>query len=65
MPAVAHEQRRPDARLERLDLLRERRRGDVQSFRRAAEVQLLGDRDEVAQQPQLHARHDTPVLAVA
>ena len=28
--------------------------------RRAAEVELLGDRDEIAQQPQLHAPTDTP-----
>jgi hypothetical protein len=66
MPAVADEQRRADARLERLDLLRKRRRRDVQAFRRTAEVKLLGDRDEVAQQPQLHAPNTTPpVLARA
>jgi hypothetical protein len=38
----------------------------VQPFRRSAEVKLLGDRDEIAQQPQLHAPNDTPpVLAGA
>jgi hypothetical protein len=60
VPAIAEEQRRADARLERLDLLRERRRRDVQPFRRTAEVELLRDRDEIPQQPQLHARNDTP-----
>jgi hypothetical protein len=42
VPAIAKEQRHSDARLERLDLLRQRRRGDVQSLRRAPEMQLLG-----------------------
>jgi hypothetical protein len=38
----------------------------VQPFRRTAEVKLFGDRDEIAQQPQLHAPNDTPrVLARA
>ena len=46
MAAVALEQRRADASLERFDLLRERRRRDVQALRGAAEVQLLGDGDE-------------------
>jgi hypothetical protein len=66
VPAIADEQRRANARLERLDLLRKRRRRDVQPFRRTAEVKLLGDRDELALQPQLLARSDTPpVLARA
>jgi hypothetical protein len=39
---------------ERLDLLGERRPGDAQPFRRATEVQLLGDRDEVGQLAQLY-----------
>jgi hypothetical protein len=34
----------------------------VQAFRRAAEVKLLGDRDEIPQQPQLHALNDTPAV---
>ena len=38
--------------LEPADLPRERRLGDVQALGGAAEVQLLGDRDEVAQLPQ-------------
>jgi hypothetical protein len=66
VPAIADEQRRADARLEQLDLLRKRRRRDVDAFRRTAEVKLLGDCDEIAQQPQLHAPNDTPpVLARA
>jgi hypothetical protein len=52
--AVALEQRHAQARLERLDLLGERRRGDVQTVGGAAEMQLLGDRDEVPQLAQLH-----------
>ena len=60
MAAIADEQRRADAGLERLDLLRQRRRGDVQPLCRPAEVKLLGDRDEIAEQPQLHAPNDTP-----
>ena len=55
VPAVANEQRAPDARLERLDLLRQRRRGDMQTLGRAPEVQLLGDGDEVTQLAQFHA----------
>jgi hypothetical protein len=35
------------------DLARERRLGDVQALRRTAEVQLLGDRQEVAQMSKL------------
>jgi len=54
VPAVANEQRAPDARLERLDLLRQRRRGDMQTLGRAPEVQLLGDRHEVTQLTQFH-----------
>jgi hypothetical protein len=45
------QQRAADDRLQALDLLRQGRLGDVQPARRAAEVQLLGDRDEVAQMP--------------
>jgi hypothetical protein len=66
MPSISDEQRRADARLERLDLLRKRRRGDVQSFRGAPEVKLLGNGDEVAKEPQLHEAEDTrAVLAGA
>ena len=60
MSAIADEQRRAQARLERLDLLRERRCRDAQPLGSSAEVKLLGDGDEVAKQPQLHALNDTP-----
>ena len=54
-PRRARQQRRADDRLQPPDLLRERRLGHVQPPRRAAEVQLLGDRDEVAQVAQLQS----------
>jgi hypothetical protein len=47
--AVTREQRDAEARLKRLDLLGEGRRGDMQARGRTAEVQLLGDGHEVAQ----------------
>jgi len=66
MAAIADEQRRADAGLERLDLLRQRRRGDVQPLCRTAEVKLLGDRHEIPEQPELHApNHTPPVLGRA
>jgi len=40
--------------LKRADLLAERWLGDVQACRRAMKVQLLGDREEVAEVAQLH-----------
>jgi hypothetical protein len=43
------EQRRAELGLERPDLSRERRLSDVQALGCAAEVQLLGDGDEVAE----------------
>jgi hypothetical protein len=39
--------------LELADLLAERRLRDLEALRRAAEVQLLGDGDEVAQPPEV------------
>jgi hypothetical protein len=39
------------------DLLGQRRLGHVQTGRRAAEVPLLGDGDEVPQMAQLHVIH--------
>ena len=51
---VAQQQRRADLLLELADLLAQRRLGHVQALRRAAEVQLLGDGDEVAQVAELH-----------
>jgi hypothetical protein len=53
---TALEQRNPELRLERADLLRERLLRDVQSPRGAGEVALLRDGDEVAQLAQLR-RH--------
>ncbi len=51
-----HEQLHAERRLERLDPLAERRLGDVQPLGGAAEVQLLGDGDEVAEVA--HEVHD-------
>ena len=51
---VAQQQLRADLLLELADLLAQRRLGHVQALRRAAEVQLLGDGDEVAQVSELH-----------
>ena len=50
----APQQRRPDVGLQAADELRERRLGHVQPGRGAAEVQLLPDRDERVQLPDLH-----------
>ena len=52
--AVAQQQLGADLGLERLDLLTQRRLRDVQALRRAAEVQLFGDGDEVSEVAQLH-----------
>ena len=52
---VAQQQRRADLLLELADLLAQRRLGHVQPLRRAAEVQLFRDDDEVAQMAELHA----------
>ncbi len=46
--SISYKQRRAEALLERLDLLRERRRRDVQTFGCSGEVKLLGNGDEVA-----------------
>ena len=53
--AVAVEQADLQVAFERLDLLGQRRAGDMQPLGRATEVQLLGDGHEVAQLAQLHA----------
>ena len=50
----AVEQGGPDLGLEILDVLRERRLGDRQSLGGAAEMQLLGDRQEAAKRAQVH-----------
>ena len=50
-PAAAHEQADPEALLEGADRARERRLGDMQRLRGAAEMQALGYRDEIPQLP--------------
>ena len=55
-PARAGEQRAAQLLLQRADLLAERRLGDVQARGGAAEVQLLGDGDEVTQLAEFHER---------
>ena len=54
-PPVPFEQRRAQLVLDRLDLLAERRLAHVQAARGPAEVELLGDGDEVAQLADVHA----------
>jgi hypothetical protein len=51
--AVTDEQLRPERLLELRDLVAERRLGDVEARGGAAEVQLLRDGQEVAQQARL------------
>ena len=60
MPAVAHQQRLPDLGLELPDLLGQRGLADEQLGGCAAEVQLVGDRDEVAHQAQVEIHAATP-----
>jgi hypothetical protein len=55
-PAVAVEKRHAKVPFERLDLLGQRRPSDQQPGRGPAEVQLLGDGDEVSELAQLHDR---------
>jgi hypothetical protein len=52
-PGVALEEFQPQPRLELADLAAERRLRDVQALGRAPEVELLGDRHEVAHLPQV------------
>jgi len=58
MPLGAMEQGYAQFLLERANLHRQRRLRDMQSFRRPAEVQFLGDSDEVAQVAQFHLIRD-------
>jgi hypothetical protein len=44
--------------LQDLDLAGQHRLRDVQRLGRASEVQMLSDRDEVAQLPQVNVHHD-------
>ncbi len=55
LPPVAVEQRDAKLALDRLDLQAQGRLADVQAFRRAAEVQLLGDRDEITELAKFHS----------
>jgi hypothetical protein len=50
VPAVTHEQLRPERLLELVDLVAERGLGDVEARGGAAEVELLRNGQEVAQQ---------------
>ena len=54
MATVAHEEGCAETRLQRLDLLGQGRPGDLQAGGGAAEVELLGDGDEIAKLAQLH-----------
>ena len=51
---MAHEQGRVDLLFQRLDLLRQRRLLHVQLLRRARDVALTGDGDEVAEMAEFH-----------
>ena len=53
--AVADEQLSPELTFKVADLLRQRRSRNVQPLRGPTEVQLLGNRDEVAQLSEFHA----------
>jgi hypothetical protein len=53
-PAVADEDRPAQVRLDLLDVERDRRRPDPQTFRRPGEVPCLGDRQEGGEPAELH-----------
>jgi len=57
LPARALQEPHAEPALERLDLLAEARLRDVQARRGAAEVELLGDGDEVAEEAELGEIH--------
>lgn len=63
LPLVAREQPYAQFLLERADRERQRRLRDREPLRRAAEVQFVGERDEVAQRAQLQAY--PPVICAA
>jgi hypothetical protein len=56
----ALEQPRAEPGLELADLARERLLGEQETLRRPREVELLGDRDEGAQQARVEIHHGTP-----
>jgi hypothetical protein len=59
VPAVADEELGAELTLETADLLGERRSRQVKPLRGPAEMELLGDGDEVAQLTELHAADGT------
>jgi hypothetical protein len=65
MAAIADEQRRAEAGLERLDLLRQRRRGDVQPLCRTAEVKPSATATKYRSSLSSMRRTIRPVLAGA
>jgi hypothetical protein len=64
-PARALEQRRADDRLERPDQLAHARLRNAQALRRAAEVQLIGHREERTQVAQLDRLPHFPTAQVS
>ena len=63
--AVALEQAHAELCLERPDLLADARLRQMQALGGAAEVQLLGDRDERPELAEFHSRDDRPCLSQA
>jgi len=63
LTACPHEQRRTEAALQLLDLVAQRRLGDIQPRRGSAEMELLRDGQEVAKQAWLEI--DSPRLSIA
>ena len=51
---LAREQFRTEQGFERADLMAERRTGNIETFRRAAEMQFIGDGDKVSQMAKRH-----------
>jgi hypothetical protein len=54
VPAVSDKELGPEFALKIAYLIRERRSGNVKSLCRPTEMQLLGDRYEVSELPELH-----------
>ena len=63
--ADAVEQPMPDLGLELLDLMRQRRLGDVNGFGGTGEIELLGERREITQMAQLHGSPCRPGEGIA
>jgi hypothetical protein len=57
--AVAHEKLSPELTFEIADLLRQRRTRNVEPLGGPTEMQVLGNRDEVAQLSEFHAMDRT------